>query len=127
MVNSKVNILTTEIVIQGRMTVLAVVRNGTCLAVDYLKSLQDPQRKKVLALLSRTASRGSPPPNREKFDKLEGPLNEFKSFQVRFPCFYDGPGRIVITHGFTKKRNRTPKEEIERALRLRAEYLDGKP
>jgi phage-related protein len=125
MVNPKVNIVTAETVIEGRMTILAIVRGGTCLAIEYIQNLQDPPRKKVLALLSKTAQDGRPPPNREKFDKLAGPLLEFKSYQDRLPCFYDGPARIVITHGFQKKKNRTPKEQIERALRLRAEYQES--
>jgi len=109
------------------MTVLAVVMNETCLAAEYIRNLQEAPRKKVLALLSKTAISGRPPVNKEKFDKLEGPLFEFKSFQDRLPCFFDGQGRIVLTHGFSKKSRRTPREEIERALRLRAEYLESKP
>lgn len=47
-------------------------------------------------------------------------LFEFKSFQLRMPFAYakSESGVILITHGFRKKKDRTPKEEIERALRI---------
>jgi phage-related protein len=126
MVNPKVNIVTAEYVIRGKMNILALVRGGRCLTREYLESLQESDRKKVLALLRTTAKAGSPPGNPEKFSKLETPIYEFKSYQDRFPCFFDGQGRILITHGFRKKKNRTPKEEISRALNLRASYLESK-
>ena len=46
---------------------------------------------------------------------------EFKSFQVRMPCYFQ-PGRtLVITHGFRKKGGRIPPSEIARAKRIRKE------
>lgn len=58
--------------------------------------------------------------NHEKFGDLGGGLFEFKSFQVRMPFAYakNKRGVIVITHGFIKKKDKTPKEEIERAWRI---------
>lgn len=56
--------------------------------------------------------------NDQKFGDLGGGLYEFKSFQIRMPFAYAGErGWILITHGFLKKKDRTPKEEIERAWR----------
>jgi phage-related protein len=59
---------------------------------------------------------------------LQGQTNlaEFKRHGVRLLCFFDGPGRIILTHGFKKQSDRTPPQEIERALRLRDAYLDEK-
>jgi len=58
--------------------------------------------------------------NQEKFGDLGGGLYEFKSFQIRMPFAYAKNERrlIVITHGFLKKKDKTPKEEIERAWRI---------
>ena len=39
--------------------------------------------------------------------------------------FYNG-NKIVLTHGFIKKTQKTPTSEINRALRYRMEYLAGK-
>ncbi len=40
--------------------------------------------------------------------------------------FLDGPGRMILAHGFQKKQQKTPPTEIERARHLRALYLEGK-
>jgi hypothetical protein len=59
--------------------------------------------------------------NPEHFKKLEGTdgLFEFKRFQIRMPCFFDGRGALVLTHGLTKKKDRYRAEEIDRARRIR--------
>lgn len=55
--------------------------------------------------------------------------NLFKRFQSRLMCFFEEPDklgearRVVLTHGFKKKSDRTPPQEIERAVRLRDAYL----
>lgn len=57
--------------------------------------------------------------NEEKFSMLETGLFEFKSFQVRLPCAYAHErGLLLITHGFYKKRDKTRKQEIERARKI---------
>lgn len=58
--------------------------------------------------------------NPEKFGDLGGGLYEFKSFQIRMPFAYAKTerGLILITHGFIKKKNKTPKDEIARAWRI---------
>ena len=45
---------------------------------------------------------------------------EFKSFHIRMPFAYAKKerGLILITHGFIKKKAKTPKEEIVRAWRI---------
>ncbi|MPZ48261.1 MAG: hypothetical protein GEU75_02940 [Dehalococcoidia bacterium] len=108
----------------GLWIIAAIVRNGVCLARAYMdgNELTDIDRKRLWALISRTAQVG-PPFNDEKFKKVEGPIFEFKSYQDRLLCFFDGERRIVITHGCKKKTNRARKEEITRALTLRAEYF----
>jgi phage-related protein len=58
--------------------------------------------------------------NPEKFGGLGDGLYEFKSFQIRMPFAYakNERGLILITHGFIKKKDKTPKEEITRAWRI---------
>ena len=58
--------------------------------------------------------------NPEKFGDLGGGLFEFKSFQIRMPFAYakNERGLILITHGFVKKKDKTPKEELTRAWRI---------
>jgi phage-related protein len=49
-------------------------------------------------------------------------LCEFKKKPHRLMAFRIGD-RYILTHGFKKKDDDTPPEEINRALALRAEYL----
>ena len=48
---------------------------------------------------------------------------QFGSDISRVLYFFIVNGRAVLTHGFIKKTEKTPPEEIERAKRYRAEYL----
>ncbi len=40
----------------------------------------------------------------------------------RIFCFFDQGQLIVLANGFQKKTQKTPKQEIERALRIKEEY-----
>jgi len=41
-------------------------------------------------------------------------------------CFFDGDKLVILLNGFMKKTQKTPKKEIEKALRLMKEYYKGK-
>ena len=43
----------------------------------------------------------------------------------RIFCFFDKGHLIILLNGFQKKTEKTPKKEIERALRLKQKYYDG--
>ena len=40
----------------------------------------------------------------------------------RIFCFFDKGKLIIITNGFQKKEQKTPKKEIEKALKIKKEY-----
>jgi phage-related protein len=66
--------------------------------------------------------------NPEKFGDLGGGLYKFKSFQIRMP-FADAKRerrQIVVTHGFVRKKEKAPKEEIDRAWRIFKEEIVGR-
>jgi phage-related protein len=82
----------------------------------------------LLALLDLTAKQG-PPANETKFKHLSGTdgLFEFKTGGgLRVFCFWDEGSLIVCTHGLVKKKNKTPKEEIKRAEKMKSEYEKAK-
>jgi phage-related protein len=44
----------------------------------------------------------------------------------RIFCFFDAGSLIIITNGFQKKTQKTPKQEIEKALKIKLEYENEK-
>lgn len=44
----------------------------------------------------------------------------------RIFCFFDHGQLVVLANGFQKKTQKTPKQEIERALRIKEEYYHEK-
>ena len=44
----------------------------------------------------------------------------------RIFCFFDRDRIVIVLNGFQKKTHKTPKTEIERALRLKKEYYEDK-
>ena len=51
---------------------------------------------------------------------------EYTSNIYRIFCCFDEGKLIVLFNGFQKKTQRTPKVEIERAMRLKSEYFQSK-
>jgi hypothetical protein len=61
--------------------------------------------------------------NKELFRKFTEGFWEFKAYQKRMPCYFRKDARVVITHGFTKKKEgAAPRQEVERAQTIRVEY-----
>ena len=111
-----------------RFHILALLRGNSCQVEEYIKDLDEKDRKKVLALLDHVSENG-PPKNIEKSRKIlsSDDIWEFKpTSQIRILWFYNGPGRIVLTHAFRKKRRDIPVREIDRAEAARKSYLENK-
>jgi len=51
-------------------------------------------------------------------------ITTFKS--IRILCFFDDGQLIVLTNGFVKKTEKTPKSEINKAEKLKNEYFKEK-
>lgn len=51
---------------------------------------------------------------------------EFESNIYRIFCCFDKGNLVVLFNGFQKKSQKTPKKEIDLALRLKTEYLNSK-
>ncbi len=44
----------------------------------------------------------------------------------RIFCFFDGGKLVVLANGFHKKTQKTPKQEIEKALKIKADYYEDR-
>lgn len=104
--------------------------NGKIPFINFLDSLDKNERAKVLAMLEefrlrRTAGMRIP----ESISKhLDDGIFELR---VRHPnritrslYFFLSRKRIIFTHGFIKKTERTSFEEIDKAKKYRMEYLN---
>lgn len=68
------------------------------------------------------------------FKKLQNEIWEFRirfgGIQIRFLAFWDKTNEkktlVFATHGFVKKVDKVTKNEIERAIRIRAKYFENK-
>lgn len=66
--------------------------------------------------------------------KLQNDIWEFRTqqagLQIRLLAFWDKTDSkstlVFVTHGFIKKSDKVPKNEINRALRIKKEYFDNK-
>jgi hypothetical protein len=101
---------------------LALTANGRCPGKKFLDGLSKLDREKILRIIKRLADEGYLA-NRQQFKRIEGEdFFELKNFQIRMPCYFHADGRVIITHGFIKKGDSIPPEQIDRMKRIRDEY-----
>jgi len=119
-------VIDTEKLYAGRRFDIYAIRNkGVSIVQDFIEGLGESDKTKILALLKRAADHG-PPRNKEKFKRIGSDIFEFKSYQVRILCAFDKGSIIILTHGFIKKRDKTPGREIEKAKKLMKMYMEGR-
>lgn len=93
----------------------------------YLDSLPDKDAAKLLAIINNIEQYGLAVAERQKWTKkLETNLYEIRSKRAsniqRAIYFHWEKNRYVITHGFTKKTQKTPKHEVKKGLNRRAAF-----
>ncbi len=93
-----------------------VTPSGTAPAEDWLEQLPATAQQKFAALFARMGDTGKIW-NERKFKHLTetDQLFEFKADADRILCFFFVGRRLILTHGFRKAGDKTPKREIERA------------
>lgn len=95
--------------------------------IDFLKSLPPKDAQKMQAVIHTTEQLGLEIASRmllvKKIDKnlFELRSRQGKTYQ-RGLYFHVIDDDYIITHGFSKKTNKTPQREIDHAIDLRAEY-----
>ena len=98
--------------------------------IDFYKELNPKVKEKVKYVLELIKQVERVP---EKFlapmTGYEGLFEiriEYQSNILRVFCCFDQGQLIVLFKGFQKKSQKTPKTEIERAMKLKTEYLENK-
>lgn len=103
--------------------------DGTSEFDDFLDSLPSKDRAKMLAIISKTEEHGLEIAKKMKWvKKLRDGISELRSKQgsdiQRVMYFQEVGTKYVITHGFTKKTDKTPEKEIEHAITQMKRYLE---
>lgn len=100
-----------------------VVPNGTIPAEEWLEQLSVAAQQKFAALFVRMGDTGKIW-NECKFKHLTGTdqLFEFKVDADRILCFFFVGRRLILTHGFRKAGDKTPKREIDRAEACKKDF-----
>ena len=101
---------------------------------DYFEKFYDEQlekvKKKILWTLRVIEDIDRVPETYLKHLKNTSGLYEIRvqvgSNIFRIFCFFDQDNLVVIGHGFQKKSQKTPKQQIERAEQIKREYHESK-
>ena len=117
---------TSKLVYQGSALRLEfyVSESGEAPAEEWLENQAELKQQKFAALFAWMGDQGKIW-NERKFKHLTGSdqIFEFKSEDGRVLCFFMLGKRLILTHGFSKKGDKTPKGEIERAEAIKKDFL----
>jgi phage-related protein len=97
---------------------------------DLLDSIDEKSKDKILYNIDKAKYVNDP----KLFKKLDNLIWEFrtkyKKLHYRFLSFWDKTDKmvtlVVATHGFIKKTDTIPKEEIEKAKAIMKQYFEQK-
>jgi len=97
------------------------------LAKEFLDKLDSKTRRKVLYNIWKSREINDP----ELFKKLSGEIWEFRTNflakNIRLLAFWDKERKnetlVIATHGFIKKTQKTPRQEIEKAEQIKVDYF----
>jgi phage-related protein len=91
-------------------------------ALEYYQALSDDERIKILKLFKRMGDAGEIK-DKTKFMNEGNKIYAFKPQPERFLCFFYEEQKIIITNAFRKKQQKLPKNEKEKALNRRDNYI----
>ncbi|MBX2899643.1 MAG: type II toxin-antitoxin system RelE/ParE family toxin [Cyclobacteriaceae bacterium] len=99
-------------------------------ADEFIATLKPKARKKILYNVDLAEQTNDP----RLFKKLKEEIWEFRTryegLQVRLLAFWDKTDSretlVIATHGFIKKVDKVPENEIVRAVRIRDRYFTSK-
>ena len=97
---------------------------------DFLDELEEKARNKILFNIDKAKITN----DNEIFKKLDSDIWEFKTLynktQYRLFAFWDKSNKevtiVVATHGITKKTQKTPKKEIDKAIQIMKKYFEDR-
>lgn len=105
-------------------------KDGSSLFEEFLESLPEKDQAKLLAVIHNTEEMGLETAKRMQWiKKLDDDLFELRSkvgSNIQRAIYFQKIGdQYLITHGFTKKSQKTPPKEISKAKDIRDRYKRG--
>ncbi len=99
-------------------------------AHDFISGLDPKTVKKIFYNIDLAEHTNDP----KLLKKLQQDIWEFRTkyagLQIRLLAFWDKTDHtktlVLATHGFIKKVDKVPKNEIDRAIRIKNEYFENK-
>jgi phage-related protein len=99
-------------------------------AEKFISELDSKTVKKIFYNIDLAEQTNDP----KLFKKLQNDIWEFRTtfagLQIRLLAFWDKSDNtdtlVFATHGFIKKVDKVPKNEIERAVRIKEQYFENK-
>lgn len=95
---------------------------------DFLESLQPEDQLKVKRVLTLFSTEDKIP--RHFIESIGDGLYQLRitlpNREARLLYIYDGATLVILLNCFIKKKRKTPKQEIEKAKRLKTEYYESK-
>ena len=99
-------------------------------ADKFISELDEKTIKKIFYNIDLAEQTNDP----KLFKKIQNEIWEFRSLylgnQNRLLAFWDKDNNqetlVLATHGFIKKVDKVPKNEIERAVKIRTKYFENK-
>ena len=99
-------------------------------ADDFFAKLDQKTARKIIYNIDLAEQTNDP----RLFKKLQNDIWEFRTkyagLQIRLLAFWDKTDNketlVIATHGFVKKVDKVPSNEIERAERIRDKYFNNK-
>ena len=96
-------------------------------AIDFLEKIDKSAREKIIYNIRKAQIINDP----VLFKKITNEILEFrtlhKKLQYRLFAFWNKTGNretlVIATHGIVKKTQKTPKKEIEKAMRIMNNYF----
>ncbi len=115
-----------NLIIMKRSIIFYKTKDGDCPVEDFLDSLPGKVAQKIAWVLELLETQGMLPStyfkkliNTEIWEcRIQHGSNIYRIF-----CFFDKRSVIILTHGFIKKTQKTPNDEIKRAEEYKNDYL----
>ena len=98
--------------------------NDTSEVSAYYKGCDDVTRASLLYLVKRIADFGHIyDETKFRIEDKQHKIYCFKPKKERFFCFFFTGQKIIITSGYTKKKQKLDRSELTRAIHIREQYL----